>query len=750
MSSANSSNFVNKTIVDVTETIIAYGLPILYFLISVAFYLRTYDSAQIKITLIAVGGTVILCAWLVKIIEEDIFIFVKNNIIVVIPLLAFLLSGISSYFVSPFKLASANELTRRVIYIGIAMIVTKEFDSNEKFGRLFNWLIAACYVATIYGLIQFMDARFFPGPPEPGLDPFIWRRAFGYRVFSTFGNPNFYGDFLVVMSPITLALFMRNRKPHLLLLWALIALNVYWTYSKGAWLGFGAGIVIYIFLGVAFFLKSNRIKMQKVLITGMAATILIVSVGIGQQLRSRTDSASFRIFTWLSTWEMINTNPWLGTGIGTFYVTYPSYRRPQIFFIEGKHNTETDHPEDEYLEVWYDEGLVGFGIFLWLLTMFILMGFNNLSTFRKNDENNSTNGIQSYYQLGVLTAILAQLVHNFVCVSLRFVSSGIFLWLLIGIIGALNTHNPLPQKSKEFVSGTNSMPRFIRNGLHAGVVGLAIFLVVLFYGEFDADINHNLAIYYSKQADWTNALEHYETVIKENPSFIMAHYFMGNVYNDRWSKDDVNRSLGKYTDVWKLAPNYVQSHHQAGLIYLKWGEDVERMEQEAVKKGDKAKALEYKNKKVEIWNKALNEFRLYQEIDPIFALNYYRIAWIYMQLGQKDKAEQVYLEHLNFPDKLKLPPHNAWVEDWARRRKREYTETCVNLGNLHFMANDEANAEKYYRKAIEFDPESTVALKNLAAIYGRRGDIKNASALWQNLRKLNPNDPDVKRVFQQQ
>jgi O-antigen ligase len=54
----------------------------------------------------------------------------------------------------------------------------------------------------------------------------------------------------------------------------------------------------------------------------------------------RTDSVSFRIFTWLSAWEMINTNPILGTGVGTFYVAYPAWRRPQIFFIEGKHNTE--------------------------------------------------------------------------------------------------------------------------------------------------------------------------------------------------------------------------------------------------------------------------------------------------------------------------------------------------------------------------------------------------------------------------
>ncbi|MCB4792702.1 MAG: O-antigen ligase family protein [Elusimicrobia bacterium] len=746
---SESSNFVNKTIIDVTDRIIAYGLPILYFLISVAFYLRTYDSAQIKITLIDIGGAIILATWLIKVIEEDIVTFIKNNIVVMVSLFAFLVSGVISYALSPFKLASANELTRRIIYIGFAVIVIKEFDNKEKLRTLFNWLIAAAFVATIYGLIQYLDSAFFPGPPEPGLDPFIWRRAFGTRVFSTFGNPNFYGDFLVIMSPITLAMFMYTRKPHLMVLWLLIVLNVYWTYSKGAWLGFGAGVVIFIFLAVGYFLKANRKKLQKILFAMMIGTLIVVSFGIGKNLKGRTDSASFRIFTWLSTWEMINTNPWLGTGIGTFYITYPSFRRPQIFYIEGKHNTETDHPEDEYLEVWYDEGYVGIGIFLWLLMMFILMGFNNTKTFRKKDEETSQNDVRSYYQLGVLTALLAQLVHNLVCVSLRFVSSGVFLWLLIGIIGALNTHNPLPETPKPFVNNTNSVPRFIRQFFQIAIAGIAVYLVIIFYGYFDADMNHNMAIYYSKQGDWTNALKHYEMVVKENPSFIMAHYFMGNVYNDRWMPDDVNRSIGKYKDVWKLAPNYVQSHHQAGLIYLKWGEDVERMAQEAQKKGDNAKAAELNKQKVEIWDKALHEFHLYQEIDPVFPLNYYRIAWIYMQLGQRDKAEQIYLEHLNFPEKLQHHPHDAWVADWGIRRRRELSETCVNLGNLHFMINDEPNAEKYYKKALELYSDSEIAMKNLAAIYGRKGDIKNATVLWQNLRRINPNDPDVKRVFQQ-
>jgi len=737
-----------QRVINTTEKIIAIGLPLLYFLIAIAFYLKTYDSAQIKITLVQIGGTAIIAVWLLKLIEGGAtFRFLKKNLTLVLPLLAFAVSGVISYYRSPFPLASANELVRRIIYVLFAVVIMCEINSEEKINRLLKWLFAAAFISTIYGLIQFLDFQFFPSPPEPGLDPFIWRQAFGSRIFSTFGNPNFFGDFLVVMSPITMAMFMRKRRFHLLLLWFLIAFAVTYTFSKGAWLGFGSGLLVFLFLSVGFFSRGAKTKVRRILIFMTAGTLLFVSFGIYHNLKGRPDSASFRLFTWVSTWEMINTHPWLGTGVGTFYVTYPTWRRPQIFFIEGKHNTETDHPEDEYLEVWYDEGIVGFGIFLLLLAVYLSVGFKNLQAFSRLKLEKQTGDIRAHFQLGILTAIVAQLIHNYVCVSLRFVSSGVMLWLLLGLIGSLNANNPLPP-TKEPEDETTRLPKPVRQGLQAVVVALALYLIWIFYGYFDADINHNLAIFYSKQAQWTPALEHYNKIMEENPSFIMAHYFMGNVYNDRWSPGDPERSIGKYNDVWKLAPNYVQSHHQAGLIYLKWGEDERRAADEARQKGNRQAASEHEKKQKELWNKALGQFELYRQIDPIFPLNYYRIAWIYMQLGQPDKAEEAYLAHLNFPEKLKTPPYNAWVEDWTVRRKDEYAETFVNLGNLRFMRGDAAGAEKYYQQALGLSPNSVNALKNLAILYGREGKRDPAVALWQKLRSIAPQDADVQRVFQ--
>ena len=109
--------------------------------------------------------------------------------------------------------------------------------------------------------------------------------------------------------------------------------------------------------GCVFCCKKNQAEL-------LASLLPITALGVIYEI-GNTASYTFRISTWLSTWEMIESRPLTGIGVGSFKVIYPAYRRPAIFHIEGKHNTETDHAEQEHLEQWMDNGLIGFGLYLW-------------------------------------------------------------------------------------------------------------------------------------------------------------------------------------------------------------------------------------------------------------------------------------------------------------------------------------------------------------------------------------------------
>lgn len=768
-----------------TRKVIIWWLPILYLLISDSFYLRTYDSAQVKITLVQMGGIALLALWGCLLTLEGKKAFKRDDFIFLAPFLAYLAYNIISFLHTPYTGPSVDDFVRYIFYMTAALIVIREFD-EPAVNRLTKILIITAYITIGYGFIQWLDINFFPTKNiGPGIDPFIWRGAFGVRVFSTFGNPNFFGNFLVLISPILVAQYLKTRSLYLIPLIGLNIWTLYFTYTKGAWLGFG--MTSFIFLSMyAFFFMKKRVGWK--FITGASLVPLVCAALVTYQLVwGGSQSVIFRVMTWLSTWEMIESHPLVGSGTGSFKVIYPAFRRPKIFHIEGKHNTETDHAENEFLEQWMDHGILGFGIFLWLIAFTTMVGLRGLRELTTNlAQRGARPPPRAYDLIGYLAAFLGMLSHNFFDVSMRFVSSGIYLGLLSGLVINLSRGHALwelhiketpPAARPAMTADTKKMHlalltplwvlraaalagliylvylilsqftelqgplgRIVQGGetlqwwiawsiLVAVVVGLGIsfarivfaeksFLVCLivlfmlwpvyyFWGFFKADVYHNMAIFFSKQSKWNEALHFYRQVNKYNPYFIMPYYFTGNVFNDRFNMtkqyrpewgdtDDVKhtdyeRAMGAYEKVRNIAPNYVQMHHQVGLLYMKMADHYR-------KQGKPDVMREYQDK-------ALARFNLYHNLDPVFTLNYYRKAQVHISRGEFDKAKAEYVAYINAEE--------CYVKD----HKHETPEVYTNLANLEHMTGKFAEAETHYKKALELNPNYSSAKKNLQSLY---------------------------------
>ena len=833
---------MDKKLIKYCNVIIELGLPILAFLIALSFYLKTYDSCQIKITLFHIGATIIIAAWIVKAIERGRLLESKEQRLYVIPALFFLLSGIISFSISPFKFTSFEELTRRVLYIGIFLVALIEFNSSEKVNRMFRWILAATFIAVFYGLVQFIE-----------LDPFIWRQAFGDRIFSTFGNPNFFAAFLVLVTPLILTffdfsdlkqtkrtivslalvaaigilycfmqflgkeglmrmgslgasaflffvenktysffflllaslclmvLFKMKSKKLLALFMFIVLVNLLMTRTKAAYIGFAAGTCFFAVVTTLFIVPATKKQKKAFLAVFLSVVLLGTSLAVVFLIRERIDSVRFRVFTWLSTLEMIRDYPekgtglkatpkrelihkFLGTGIGSFKIVYPAFRRPEIFHIEGKHNTETDHPENEFIEVWYDEGIVGMGIFLWLLLVFFYTGMKRLkqvtsysgqaapspkiSRFNPHSKKGSKFKIgyqidkltrRQYLLLGLLSGLFGLLVHNLMCVNMRFVSSGFVFWLFLGLLGG----QILGEKEDNPSLERNTRAKFLSNIRYRRIIQtiviiLALFLVLFFRRFFIADIHHNIAIAYSKAGMWENALKEYQTVLRNNPYYAMTHYFMGNVYNDRWDmkrvydprwdsvdlrqkyffpsihkllnrteeedqkpRTDAERAVAKYADLKKLAPNYVQVHFQEGTVYTK----------------------------MEEWDKAVEDFEKYLDLDPVYAPTYFKMGWCYVQKKEWAKAEEVYQKAVEWNPK--------------------FGQAYLNLGNVYFMQSKFAEAENSYKKAVELDDSDISAHRSLAVFYWNVKRYDLALKEWEKILELNPEDKEAKSIIEQ-
>ncbi|MFH1714660.1 MAG: tetratricopeptide repeat protein [Elusimicrobiota bacterium] len=702
---------------------IIYALPLFSFLLAIAFYLRTYDSCQVKISLVQVGVPVLFSLWLISRIENNNLLeSVRGYEKTLLPVLLFLISGIVSYMISPFKDTSLEELLRRLLYILTFTIIISEFTNKDQIELFLRWIILAAFVSSLYGIIQWF-----------GLDPFLWKGAFGNRIFSTFGNPNFFSAFLVWVCPILLTYMLLTKKYSYGVLFIICALNVMQSQSKASWIGLTAGIIMFAFLTIRYLSHANKKNIKKLLIMFVIGTIIIASLGVFYFITKRVNSVRFRVFTWMSTWEMIRHPEFvtplqsniLGTGIGTFKIVYPSYRMPEIFHIEGKHNTETDHPENEFIEIWYDEGIIGFGIFLWMLLVFYWTAIYKTSylskslqaLFRKDMTTLQKKQLSlQHYLVGVTAGLTGLLVHNLMCVNMRFVSSGFFFWVLLGLIIAIirSIQRLHVEEVKENAKYQFNWKKLISIII---ILGVCVYACIYFARFFIADYHHNRGIAYSKAKIWNRAIDEYNEVIKNNPGYIMTHYFLGNVFNDRWNMEpvynplwdgntkiprtDAERALAKYDDVKRLAPNYVQVHYQTGVIYMKLGE----------------------------WENAIECFKKYHKLDPVFPQNYFQMAWAYNKLGMYKEAEETFKEAIN--------------------QNPIFVEAYINLGNTYYMQKRIKDAEEMYKKAIEINPKEAVnAYRNLIVIYSELNNLKAAYETAQALLQMDPNNEYAKSIIQ--
>src|SRR5262249_32564239 len=135
------------------------------------------------------------------------------------------------------------------------------------------------------------------------------------------------------------AFFAVVRFSFLGLLLYLITQCIVVTESKGSWIGYTAGFVSFMMLVLYYFTHLQSDLMRKIIRRAAVSTLLFSAISVGFYARLRIQSIHFRVATWMSTWEMALMHPVWGNGIGSFRIIYPAVRRPQIFHIEGKHNT---------------------------------------------------------------------------------------------------------------------------------------------------------------------------------------------------------------------------------------------------------------------------------------------------------------------------------------------------------------------------------------------------------------------------
>lgn len=237
-------------------------------------------------------------------------------------------------------------------------------------------------VTALFGLIQYaigidMDMQgnlinvpaWLKAVPEQILHELTLKQG---RLMSTRSHPITYAEAAFFGLIVMLTFIIIEKHIIKRIMWIAASLvtvfAVMLSYSRGAWLAIAAGIPVLLIVK-----KKKRIRVRYI---AVAAACIAVIVFLSPQIRSRVlsldigskESNKVRISLWKTGFDIIRDYPLLGIGPHSLKFVYDQYKNPDI---PDKRIWSELH--NQYLQVAAERGMIGLGVYLWLLVSMGMM-----------------------------------------------------------------------------------------------------------------------------------------------------------------------------------------------------------------------------------------------------------------------------------------------------------------------------------------------------------------------------------------
>lgn len=295
------------------------------------------------------------------------------------------------------------------------------------------------------GLSQNIDIATSTGVQAVALDPIRWGALpfESNRAFSTFGNPDLLGGYLIFPFAITLGLALTEK--HSLwrtLYWAFTLLNVFvgiTSYVRGAWIG----AVVSLALVVYAYLRSRRgtdlrlTPKDLTFIGGIALTG--VAVVVASSLRPDAvrnvltrvisifqfdhGSAQTRFQIWQAARAAIAERPIFGWGADTFRLLFPMFK-PAEYVEAAGYLSVADNVHNYPLQLASGIGIPGALLFYGAVAVALV-------TAAKTAFAKGTAG-RTLVLAGFWAAVAGYIVH--LMFGLSVTGSTIIMWLALGVL----------------------------------------------------------------------------------------------------------------------------------------------------------------------------------------------------------------------------------------------------------------------------------------------------------------------------
>ncbi len=385
-----------------------------------------YDAIKISYFEIIVILTLILfCLFLIT--NKKLFQLSINwlDILVIFYILIYYILNLANKADSNNTFKSGVELYLLAFYLLVKfnLLFLKGNNQASYIKSFIILLLSICFIECILGFLQKIQIL-----------PYDGELVYDSRVIGTFGNPNNFGSFIIVLFPFTLWLFNSVKGRILifkyLLLFVMIVILLL-TNSRGSWLGLAGGV---LFLYRNIWLKYWRIINTK-LIKGIIviAIFICIAASLLALVHADKSSSNGRLFIWKVSTMMIQDNFFTGIGNSNYELYFPLYQA-KLFesgnsIYDFSSNVRQSH--NQYLEILTEKGIAGFILFILIITTSFYYLLKNRFVQKSKDLQ---------YLSCILGSVLAViLIHSLFDSPLYFFTTKMLFIFILAIISAIYT-----------------------------------------------------------------------------------------------------------------------------------------------------------------------------------------------------------------------------------------------------------------------------------------------------------------------
>jgi len=377
------------------------------FLIPLAFFTGTKDHFLIKEILTLLLLLAGLGFFFINIFENKIKFELSFTVTAIF---VFLFFELISIFNAKFpQLAIYTFLLHSCLFFAFIYASTLETKHTES---ILNTILITALIAGCYGTFQHF-----------GYDFVNWANTYGGRPSASFGNPNFFAGYLIIVIPAALTLFFKtdgSKKYLCLLLFVLLTADLIFNRTRGAWIACSVSLI--------YLLVVSLVKNKKLLFAiGIIIVLLGVLFGISKFSKyqtinpaSQSPSVAERLFKWQTAVEIIKEHPFIGIGAGNLKINFALYqakvKEKTNFSLRG---TSESNVHNEFLQIWAETGTLGLLSFLMIFVFYFYAIIKN--------QNNDT------LSLCISAGVLAFLVFCLTNFPLRIMPTAITLFVLMGL-----------------------------------------------------------------------------------------------------------------------------------------------------------------------------------------------------------------------------------------------------------------------------------------------------------------------------